>query len=183
MREQPLPYRWHAGRQRDMLARDQFVKRFAVQRRAREHQFGAHHAGDIRQAPRVHMEHWHDRQDHVARGAVVQRVGQRGRVGVQQRRAVAIEDPLRVAGGARRVAQRGGAVLIQQGPFERAIVAVHEVLVAHQHRGQAMALRHVRAIGHRDINLGALDARGDALDERKERQVEDTTRSSACSMM
>ena len=47
-----------------------------------KHQLGADHAGRIRQAPGIDVEHRHHRQDHVARRAV-QRIGQRRGVGVQ----------------------------------------------------------------------------------------------------
>ena len=85
--------------------------------RAREHQLGADHARDVRQAPGVDVEHRHHRQDDVARRAV-QRIGQRRGVGVQHRRAVAVERALRVAGRARGVAQRRGGVLVEARPVE-----------------------------------------------------------------
>ena len=97
------------------------------------------------------MEHRHDRQDHVARRAV-QRVGQRGRVGVQHGRAVAVEHALRVAGRAGGVAERRRAVLVEQRPVER--VAGRRRSGPRSTAGsEDLRWRHVRAIGHRDKGL------------------------------
>ena len=65
----------------------------------------------MREAPGVGVEHRHDRQDDVAL-AHADGVGQHDGGRVQQRRPVRVDDALRVAGGAARVAHGRGAVLV-----------------------------------------------------------------------
>ena len=65
----------------------------------------------VGQAPRVGVEHRHDRQHDVAL-ADAEAVDRHGADGVQVRRAVAVDDALGVAGGAARVAHRRRPVLV-----------------------------------------------------------------------
>ena len=94
---------------------------------------GAGEPRRVRQPPRVGVEHRHDRQHRVGLG---EPDGVRGvhRHRVQQRRAVRVHDTLRVAGGAARVAHRGGGAFVDVGPVEAGRLGAEEVLVA-QHVG------------------------------------------------
>jgi hypothetical protein len=172
--EQALPDRRHAGRDRDVLAFEQVVQRLAVEPRTRKDELGADHAGDVRQSPGVDVEHRHHRQHRVARRAL-QGVGKGRRVGVQHRRAVAVQGALRIAGRSRRVAERRRGVLVELGPLERVARAVDQILVAEQVRHVAGGTRdgHVGTVRHRDERLDRLHARGDRLDQRQEGQVEE----------
>ena len=83
---------------------------------SREDDARARHRGDVGVAPRVRVEHRHDREDHVRladpeperlRGGDADRV--------QDRRAVRVEHALRQARRAARVAHRRGLVLVELG--------------------------------------------------------------------
>ncbi len=72
-----------------------------------------------RQSPRVDVEHRHDRQHRVVL-AERQRIAQSERERVQHDGPVRIEHALRPAGRARRVAHRGGVVLVELRLLETA---------------------------------------------------------------
>ena len=98
------------ARDRDALGRQQVEQARRIEVRAGEHQLGADHRGDVRQAPRVDVEHRHDRQQRVG-ARQVEAVGQRRGERVEQRRAVAVHHALGHPGGAARVAGRQGVGL------------------------------------------------------------------------
>ncbi len=167
--QQAEPHRRHAGGEAHLLLLEQFVQRGAVQLRPRKHQLGAHQRHRIRQAPGIDVEHRHHRQDHVLRRAA-QRIGQRRPIRMQHGGAVRIQRPLRIAGRARRVAQAGGGVLVEQRPGVLGALRGQQVFVAqHRHAGG----RHVRAVGHRHPALDVRAMRREALDQRHEGQVEE----------
>ena len=90
---------------------------------------------------------------------------------MQQRRAMAVQHALGIAGGAGCVAQRGRGVLVELGPVEIVVLGGEQLFVAEQVRDRNG--RHVRAVGHRDPALDALACRSEPFDERRERQVEE----------
>jgi hypothetical protein len=119
------------------------------------------------------VEHRHDRQDRVARRQV-QRVGQRRCVCVEYRRAVRVQRALRIAGSSGRIAKARRGTLVEGRPFEAIVLSGKKFLVAEQVRN--FLLRHVRPIGHRDEALDGLQPRGELLDQRRERDVEEDVR-------
>ena len=168
--QQAQPDRGHAGRHGDLLGFEQPVHAGPVQAGARKHDLAADQRAGIRQAPGVGVEHRHHRHDHVS-GRQVHGVGQAGRIGVQNGRAMRVDHALGVAGRARGVAQRRGRGLVELGPLVVVGVAVDQVLVAQQL--ERRGLRHVRLVGHRDPPAHALAMRRDALDQLQEGQVEE----------
>ena len=113
--EQHLPDGGHPSGKGHAFGFHQLIDRFAVERRAGEHQFGTHHGRAVRDAPGVDVEHGHHRQDRVA-GRHAHHVGQSRAVGVQDGGAVAVQRPLGVAGGAAGVAQAAGRVFVDLRP-------------------------------------------------------------------
>ena len=85
-----------------------------VEVRARVDELRAEHRREVRVAPRVRVEHRHDRQDRVVhRDAEAERVVRADAERVQDGRAVRVDDALRQAGRAARVAHRRGLVLVE----------------------------------------------------------------------
>ncbi|MDT4872364.1 hypothetical protein FQZ97_1075420 [compost metagenome] len=117
------------------------------------------------------MEHRHHRQDGVARRAV-QGIGKGGGIGVQQRRAVAVEHAFGIAGSAGGVAQRRSAVFVEARPGEVVGVRVDQLFVAEQ-VGDRGGLRHMCTVRHEDEACDGRDAGGDGFDQRQEGQVEE----------
>ena len=99
------------------------------------------------------MEHRHDRHHHIG-GADREAVLLQGADGVDDGAAVAVEHALRLAGGARGVAERGGAALVQLRPVELRGLAGDEAFL-----GQQLEAAAQRAVG-RDIGLAAHDDDG-----------------------
>ena len=127
--QQPEPHRRHAGAHRHLFALEELVEAFAVERGAGQHELRADQHRRIRQAPGIHMEHRHDRADHVARREI-EAIGQRRAVGMQHRRAMLIERAFGIAGRARGVAKRRGQPLIEDRPDEIVALGCDEILVA-----------------------------------------------------
>ncbi len=128
------PYRRHAEAHRHALAVEQLAQAGAVEAGTRQYQLRAVHRRDIRHAPAADVEHRHDRADDVA---ARQRDGvrQRGAEGVQQGRAVAVENAFRPAGGPRGVAQRRGAPLVELGPLETVFaLGIDQLVIDAEHR-------------------------------------------------
>ena len=82
----------------------------------------------LRDAPGVGVEHRHDRHRDVA-DAQPEGVGRDDAHGVQERRAVRVDDALRVPGGAARVAHRGGQVLVRDVEVDRLGVGQQRLVV------------------------------------------------------
>ena len=131
MAKQALPDSRNASGERNLLGFEQVVQRFAVQSRPGEYKFGPDHARDVRKSPSIDMEHRHNGQDHVAR-RTVQRIRQRRRIGVQQRRAMAVQGPFWVARRAGGVAERTGGVLVEDRPGVVGRTLLDQVFIAQQ---------------------------------------------------
>ena len=128
---------------------------------------GAHHRAEVRQPPRVRVEHRHDREQHVAVGAPERR-GKRLAEGVQHLAPVRVEHPLGLARGARGVAHRRRRVLVEHRPVVAQGRALRDhVLEVERARGQ-------RAAGVADHD-DMLDGRRGAelLEEGPEHVVDD----------
>jgi hypothetical protein len=94
--------------------------------------------------------------------------GSAAAIGVQHRRAVAVQRALGVASGTRGVAHAGSGVLVELRPGPVAVLGVHQVLVAQQVGIQAGLGRHVRPVGHQHEMLHRRQRRRDLLDQRQE---------------
>ena len=151
------------------FALQQRVDRGAVGERAGEHQLRPHHRGEIGEAPGVDVEHRHHRHGGVG-GGDVDHVGQRRRHRMQDGRTVAVEHALRIARGARGIAERGRGVLVEGGPFEILRRRFHQRLEA-ERAGQG-GLRHVGLVGHDDEVLDRLELARQLFDQGDEGEVE-----------
>src|SRR3712207_8325135 len=87
-----------------------------------------HDALPICDAPGVGVEHRHDRHRDVL-DAQAEGVGCHHAHGVQERRAVRVDDALGVAGGAARVAHVGGRVLVRDAELDRLGVGEERLVV------------------------------------------------------
>ena len=168
--KQAEPDRGHALRHRDLFRLEEFVDALSVQLRAGQHELGAVHRGEIRRTPGIHMEHRHHRQDHVLRRGTAY-IGQRRAERVQHGRAVGVEHALRIAGGARGVAQAGRSEFIEHRPGVVAGFGRQKFLIA-KHAGNPGG-GHVRSVGHRDPTLHRSAARRDLLDKREKREIKE----------
>ncbi len=100
-----------------LLGLDEAHQRLGLQKPVRHDQVGPGHQGGVRRAPGVGVEHRHDGQRPVPEGQLPD-VGSADRQRVQVHRAVAVGDPLGLARGAARVADRGGRPLVDHRPGE-----------------------------------------------------------------
>ena len=105
------PDRRHARGDGDPVALQQPEYTLRGHVRAGEHHARPGQQPGVRQAPGVDVEHRHHRHEHVALREA-QPVRRQRDQRVQQRRPVAVDHALRVAGGAGGVAHRRGAVLV-----------------------------------------------------------------------
>ncbi|MNN14427.1 hypothetical protein D3C81_1274900 [compost metagenome] len=117
------------------------------------------------------MEHRHHRQDGVARRAV-QGVGEGGGVGVQKRRAVAVEHAFGIARSTGGIAQRRCAVLIEGWPHEVIGVRFDQIFVAQQ-IGDRGNRRHMRSVRHENEAGDGRDFASDGFDQRQEGEIEE----------
>ncbi len=101
------PDRGHAAGHGHALRLDQLGERLALEEPARHHEVGPGQRRRVREAPRVRVEHRHDRE-HAVGGAQAEVVGDAHGQPVQDLRPVRVQDALRVAGRAARVAEAGG---------------------------------------------------------------------------
>ena len=114
--QDPHPDRRHACGVRHAADGHVLEEAVRVEVRAGEDEPGAARGRDVRVAPRVRVEHRHDRQDHVLLAErQVDRLPAVDAERVQHRRAVRVHDALRPAGGAARVAHRRRLVLVELG--------------------------------------------------------------------
>ena len=114
LREDAKPDRRHARRPRHLLLLERVEQALAVEVRARVDDVRADHRREVRVAPRVRVEHRHHRQERVGLG---ERMAERRARGdaerVEDRRAVRVDDALRHARRAARVAHGRGLVLVE----------------------------------------------------------------------
>ena len=114
--EDAEPDRRHARRPGDAFLHERVEQALRIEMRPRIDELRAEHRCEIRIAPRVRVEHRHDRQDRVALGdAEPHRVAGGDAERVQHRRAVRVQDALRQPGGAARVTHRCRFVLVELG--------------------------------------------------------------------
>ena len=171
--DQIHPYGGHCRGAVDGLRFDQLEEACAVEPRARKHELGTGQRRGVRNSPGVDMEHRHNRQ-HRARRRQVLGVRQRNRESVQDGRPMAEEHALRLAGGARGVAERRRGVLFELRPLEIIGLGCDEILVAGKSRDRR--LWPAAAVGHRHPVLHALALGGELLDQRREREIEEHDR-------
>ena len=163
--EQHRPDRRHRGRERHRLLVHQLREcRRVAHPRPREDELRAGHRRAVGQAPGVRVEHRHDGQ-HAIVARQAERIDHAAAVGMQHGRAVAEEHALRVARGARGVAQRACAPLVEHRPVERVGMPRDEGLVVGQRARDRR--RHRFGAGHHDR---ALDRRQLAVQRREHRQ-------------
>ena len=139
--EDPHPDRRDARGHRDLLLRKAVEQRLGIHVRAREDLLDAGQRAGEREAPRVRVEHRDDGQaDVVGVEAERREHGQR----VERDRAVRVEDALRPAGGAARVAHRRRGVLREVAVRELGLVRVGEELLVVDRRRPASGRRRPR---------------------------------------
>ncbi len=121
----------HAERHRYVFAVHQFVKRLAVTHfRARQHQLGAGNHCRVRNTPGIDVKERHDGQQHVTARRPGD-VDRQCREGVQNRRAMIVEDTLRISRGTRRITECRGRALIELRPVEFRRLCGQQRLVTH----------------------------------------------------
>ena len=168
--QQHQPHRRHRGGEADFVGGEQLVDRGAIHLGARQHQRGADHGRREGERPAIGVEHRHHRQADIARLQILG-IRQRRHQRVQHVGAVRVDDALRVAGRARRVAHAGGGVLVELAPFEVAVFVRDPVLVGD--RVLQRGLRHVRGVGEDDVALDQRQLVGDFFQQRHESEVGD----------
>ena len=167
----PHPDGRHAGAHGHLFCFHQFIERRAVQLWPRQHQLGAGDQRRIGDAPGVDVKHRHHRQYRFLRREA-QRAGDADGDRIEHDGAVRVQRALRVASGARGVAQRRAGALIKTRPGERFAGRGDQVFVV-EYIGHALDGRCVGGIGQADpvAHLGTM--RRNALDERREGGIED----------
>ena len=169
VRPRAHPDRRDARRDRDAVSRHHAEDRQRRHVRPGEHEARPGQQAAVGHAPGVRVEHRHHGQHDVP---LRQReeVGGEGDQRVQQRRAVAVDHALRVAGGAGRVAHGGRAVLVvdDEPAVERGVRRQELLVVQH-----AVGQRVVRAVvDHHDVpHGGQLLAKGP--EHRQQRAVDE----------
>ena len=118
----------HGPRHRRLLGHDQLDERLALEEPGRHHEVGAGHPAGVGEPPGVGVEHRDDRQDAVPLGQPERRPAGGGHR-VQERGAVAVDDALRVAGRAARVAHGRRRPLVDLGVVEAARLGGQQLLV------------------------------------------------------
>ncbi len=160
------PDRRHAAGQRDALGVEQIDQARGIEVRPRHHQLGADHHRRERHPPGVGVEHRHHRQDDVVLAdahAVIEREAE----GVQHERAVRVEDALRVAGRAGRVAHRGGGALVGVGEILRRLGPGDQRLVFERSRRPPAWSRRRRS------STGTLTRRAHLFPQRQQALVDE----------
>ena len=127
---------------------------------ARHDHVGAGQATGVGHAPRVRVEHRHHRHDAVV-GAQPEGVGQALPEGVQHVRPVRVENALRVARGAARVAEARGLALVELGVLEAGLGGGQQLLVV-----QGVRQRSGVPVAHHHVVADRLEARRQLLEER-----------------
>jgi hypothetical protein len=123
------PDRRHRARDGHPLGLDQLGQRLGLQEAPRHDEVGPDQGARIGQAPRVDVEHRHDRE-HAVGVAQPQGIGPEQHERVDHLRLVGVEDPLGVPGGPARVGEPGGRTVLELGVLVAASRALQELLVA-----------------------------------------------------
>ncbi|MNN11760.1 hypothetical protein D3C81_1247300 [compost metagenome] len=167
--QQPLPDGRHGRREGHALSLQQFIDGRAVHAGAGHDQLGARRRPAEGDAPGVDVEHGHHRQDDF-----LGRRAQDGRLQAQQGmdevRAVRIEDALGIPRRARGVAKAAGGLLVEAAPLDVFRRLLQHGLVAFDHR--QLGLRHVVGIGHHNHPLDRRTVRQDGVQQRHEGQID-----------
>ena len=142
--EHVVPHRRHPARQGRTALGHEAHQRLGLQPAVGHAQRRAAHHRRVGQPPRVGVEHRHDRQHPVLEGETAG-VAAAHRHRVQVRRAVAVDDPLGVAGGARGVAHGCRVALVDLGPVEGRLGGREQLLVE----------VHLLAAGAQRVEVGA----------------------------
>ncbi len=166
--QQHQPDRRHRGGMGHLVGGEEFGDRGAVHLGAWHDQRGAGHGRGEGEGPAVGVEHRHHRQHDVARRQA-EHVGRVAHQRMDDVGAVRIDDALRVARRARRVAHAGGGVLVEALPGEVVVDLVQPVLVGD--RVLQARLRHVRAVGEHHETLHRGQPVGELFHQRHEGQV------------
>ena len=166
--EQAEPDRRHRRGHRDLLGLDQVVDRGPVELGARHDHSAAPHQAGVREAPGVGVEHRNDRQDRIV-GVDRQNFRPRRHHRMEDVGAVRIEDALRVARGARSVAEAGGGPLVELAPAEVGVRLGEPFLI--RHGVLELGRRHMGGVGQNDVTLDARQVAGDRLQQRHEGQI------------
>ena len=170
-RPHPLPDGRHPGRQGDRLRHDEIEQLLGGHEAVRHHLLGPEHGRGERKPPAHHVEHRCDCERAVGAGEV-QDVRHRHAHGVEVGRAVGVHHPLRVAGGAARVAQAERGVLIELRPCEVRAESVEEGFVVDRVRqGGLPRLRSRLAAYHVALDRGEIA--GESFEEGREVRVEE----------
>ena len=139
-----------------VLGLDQPDQRLGLQEPVRHDQVRAGHHRGVRQAPGVRVEHRHHRQHPVVLRQRRTRCPVQTPIECRYDRPVAVDDALRVPGGAAGVAHRRRRPLVQFGPAERVGLGGEQVLVgvhltARRRPGRARRPPSVTCSGHDDV--------------------------------
>ena len=119
--QQVGPDRRHRARAGGLLLLDEARERLGLEEAIRHDEVGTGHPRGVGHTPRVGMKHRDDRQHAVAIGEV-DRTRLQHSQRVQERRTMRVDDTLRVARGAARVAHRGRG-RVRRSPGRRRRVA------------------------------------------------------------
>jgi hypothetical protein len=126
---QANPQRRHAERNRHGFCLDQLGKCCAVQARAGEQQPRSSQRRRIGDAPGIGVKHRCGRQ-HAVCFRKPGDIGQGNSKGVQDLRTMTVEHALGIARRSRRVAKRGGGVLVEVRPVELTFFRGQQLFVA-----------------------------------------------------
>ena len=172
MREQSEPDGRHARGHRHALAFEHSVERSAVEMPARQNERRAHHGCAIGQTPCAGVIHRRGGQHAIDR-ANAEHLGGIARVGVQHRRAMAVEHAFRLPRGARGVAKRARRVFIELRPGVVLVRLGQQRLVAIEaHARRERDIFHAGLVGqeHDSANAGT-HRRRDLGEQRRKGRI------------
>jgi hypothetical protein len=172
MREQSEPYGRHARGHGHALAFEHSVERSAVEMPARQNERRAHHGCAIGQTPRAGVIHRRGRQ-HAIDGANAEHLGGIARVGVQHRRAVAVEHTFGPPRGSRSVAKRARGIFIE---FRPGVVLVRlgqqRLITIEAHAGGECDIFHAGLVGQKhDCPNAGTHRRRDLGEQRRKGRI------------
>ncbi len=169
--EQVEPDGRYTGAKGNFFAVDDLQQTRPVKTWSGEDQPGADHGRRIGNPPGIDVEHRHDRQD-----AFFGRDAEQARLidtqGMQDRRAVRIEDALGVPRRARRVTKPRRGFLVELRPVEPVGFRRQQVFVTQDRRqGRRQVLGHVRPVAHEDDAAQTLGVRCDTGHQGRKESV------------
>ena len=167
------PHGGHAARDGDPLALEQLVQHGRLVVPAGEHELGAGHGCGVGKVPAVGVEQGRERHQRLHRpvpAAAIDPLGEEHRH--EHAGPMGVHDALRVAGGARGVADRRRVALVELRPPVVVGFSGEQLLVAEE-RLERRAARHGGALGHQDEPLHRLEPRRELLGEGQGRRVDE----------